>query len=260
MYTRKQIAEARKTMRTFGCASLLSDPSSNPKTDKNSKRANILTAPLHLAPYNLSGYQVCPQASAGCAAACLHTAGNPIYMKAKEKARIARTRFFFQARNEFMIVLYAEIAKHEKKAQKLNMFAGIRLNATSDIAWTAHRLPDANLTIFHAFPDVTFYDYTKVEKRMHCFLQGEYPSNYYLTFSASEANSGACANVLGQGGTVAMPFAIKRNAPMVPEFMGYPVIDADVHDYRPSDPQGVIAGLRAKGNAIGDKSGFVRQV
>jgi hypothetical protein len=36
------------------------------------------------------------------------------------------------------------------------------------------------------------------------------------------------------------------------------VIDGDEHDYRPADDKGVIVGLRAKGKAIKDKSGFVR--
>jgi len=37
------------------------------------------------------------------------------------------------------------------------------------------------------------------------------------------------------------------------------VIDGDLTDYRPEDIKGVIVGLRAKGEAIGDASGFVRK-
>jgi hypothetical protein len=40
--------------------------------------------------------------------------------------------------------------------------------------------------------------------------------------------------------------------------MNRPVIDGDLHDYRPLDESGVIVGLRAKGQAMSDKSGFVR--
>ena len=37
-----------------------------------------------------------------------------------------------------------------------------------------------------------------------------------------------------------------------------PVIDGDLTDYRPDDVKGCIVGLRAKGDARGDTSGFVR--
>lgn len=40
------------------------------KTVKGNSRG-YLTGVLYLAPYNLSGRQVCPKASEGCAAACL---------------------------------------------------------------------------------------------------------------------------------------------------------------------------------------------
>ena len=56
----------------------------NPKTDKNKKvegleKYRILR--LNLAPADLSGFNVCPMASAGCKSACLHTAGNPVFQK-----------------------------------------------------------------------------------------------------------------------------------------------------------------------------------
>ena len=40
-----------------------------------SEKVGVLTGILYMAPYNLSGKNVCPNASAGCAAACLNTAG-----------------------------------------------------------------------------------------------------------------------------------------------------------------------------------------
>ena len=40
---------------------------------------------------------------------------------------------------------------------------------------------------------------------------------------------------------------------------GYPVIDGDRHDARFLDPQGCVIGLRAKGTARKDTSGFVFQ-
>jgi hypothetical protein len=38
--------------------------------------------------------------------------------------------------------------------------------------------------------------------------------------------------------------------------MGAPVIDGDASDLRYLDPSPVVVGLRAKGRAIGDASGF----
>ena len=46
----------------------------NYKTIK-SEKVGVLTGIIYMAPYNLSGKNVCPGASAGCAAACLNTAG-----------------------------------------------------------------------------------------------------------------------------------------------------------------------------------------
>jgi hypothetical protein len=46
----------------------------NPKTAKGEGRG-YFTFILHLAPASLSGWNVCPMATAGCKAACLNTAG-----------------------------------------------------------------------------------------------------------------------------------------------------------------------------------------
>jgi hypothetical protein len=144
---------------------LLAAPESNPKVAKNGK-LDVLTAPLHLAPFDLSGYQVCPQASAGCAAACLHTAGNPAYMANKDASRKAKTRAYFEERSAFMAVLVFEIAALERKAKAQGMQAGIRLNATSDLPWERRRVDvdGAAVGLMDLFPEVQFYDYTKVTR------------------------------------------------------------------------------------------------
>lgn len=259
MYTRKEIASARKIAREHGVNSLLTDPTSNPKTAKNGKILNVLTAPLHLAPHKLSGYQVCPMASEACIRLCLHTAGNPAYMAAKNKARIARTKLFFEHREVFLCILWSELMAHVRKAEKIGAIPGCRLNATSDIAWETVRFPNGQ-TIFEAFPMVEFYDYTKIAKRMNKFLNGELPRNYYLTYSATENNEKQCKAVLNAGGTVAVAVNVKRGRAIPESVLGYPTVDADIHDYRPNDPKGHFAVLRAKGKAIGDDSGFVWQV
>ena len=203
----------------FGTA--LASPESNPKLAKNQKQG-VMSAPLHLAPFKLSGFNTCAMASPGCIAACLHTAGNPLYMDAKEKA---------------------------------HMQAGIRLNATSDIPFERVRVVVNGVTfanVMQAFPNVEFYDYTKQTKRALAWASNAMPVNYHLTFSKAENNDDAVAQVLNAGGNVAVVFD------KLPEtYLGKPVINGDEHDFRPLDPKGVVVGLKAKGDAKGDKSGFV---
>jgi len=248
--TIKTQAEAKRILKTFGVSSLLAKPESNPKLAKGTK-LGVLSAPLHLAPANLSGYEVCPMASNGCRAACLHSAGNPAYMAGKERARIARTRMYFQARDLFMSCLAVEIKALVKKAKRLNMEPAVRLNATSDIPWERVKVQGFR-NVMEMFPEVTFYDYTKRCNRK------DIPANYHLTFSLAEDNDADAMEAFHRGMNVAVVFDVRRGQPLPETYGGSPVIDGDEHDFRPLDPRGVIVGLRAKGDAIGDKSGFVR--
>ena len=156
----------------------------NPKTDKNMKvegLENYRILRLNLAPYNLSGYQVCPMASQGCASACLHTAGNPVFQKQKDKGRINRTRYYMQDRAGFLKQLIKELVNFEKWCTKNSYIPVCRLNTTSDISWEIFE-------IFSQFPKINFYDYTKIQKRALKFAGGEYPPNYHLTYSLNEDN------------------------------------------------------------------------
>jgi len=253
----------------FNFSGLLTAPESNPKVAKNGK-LDVLTAPLHLAPFNLSGYQVCPQASAGCAAACLHTAGNPAHMAQKEKSRKVKTRAYFEERAAFMAVLTFEIAALQRKAKAQGMQAGIRLNATSDLPFERRRvgIDGASAGLMDLFPEVQFYDYTKVTKRALIHARGDMPANYHLTFSKTENNDADVARVLKAGGNVAVVFSADQykattQAGVFHGLTGLPwegskVIDGDAHDYRPAEgAQGAIIALKAKGDAKHDASGFV---
>lgn len=250
-------------LRKHGVRSLLSRPISNPKVAKNAG-VGVLTAPLHLLPADLSGWNVCPMATEGCKRGCLHTAGNPAYMAGKRRSRRARTRAYFLARDAFMVALAADIQKLQRKARRENMRCGVRLNATSDIVW--ERMPvtigeRVYPNLMAMFPDVLFYDYTKRPNRKNL------PRNYYLTFSLAEGNDAQAAEALDNGFNVAAVFRVKRGHPLPKRFQlnvgplwhgPIRVIDGDAHDFRPIDPRGVIVGLRAKGEAIKDRHGFVR--
>ena len=223
--------------------------SGNAKTRKGEKMGWI-TYGLHLAPFNLSGFNVCKDASAGCAAACLNTAGRGA-MSNVQRARIAKTKLFFQDKEKFLFMLFDEIRANIKSAARKGMLPCFRLNLTSDLPWEKIRHNGQN--VFEAFSGVQFYDYTKSAERVSSFLAGEMPKNYHLTFSRSESNWQAVDAVLKSGGNVAMVF--RKFLP--DSFMGLPVVNGDETDLRFLDPQGVIVGLAEKGLAKKDQSGFV---
>lgn len=204
-----------------------------------------LTAALFLAPYKLSGKNLCPHASKGCAAACLFTAGHGRYQRVQQ-ARIRRAQLYLENRDVFLALLREDIAKFSRYCRKRGQKPAIRLNGTSDIPW--ERVAPS---FFVDFPEVQFYDYTKSVRRMMAFLSGDFPANYHLTFSRSESNAQECLNVLQAGGNIC---AVFEKVPR--KWQGYRVYDADKTDLRFLDPPGV-GGLSMKGRAKHDRSGFV---
>ena len=248
----------------FPICTILAQPESNPKVAKNGKVVDVMTAPMHLAPFNLSGFQVCPKASDGCAAACLHTAGNPAYMDSKEKSRVVKTRAYFKERAAFMAVLTFEMLAHRRKWSARGYDVAYRLNATSDLPWE-NRKVDINgvtVTLMEFFTDCQFYDYTAVTKRAIAWARGDMPINYHLTFSRKEDNDADCMDVLAAGGNVAVCVELNlyKSSLVTGKVaaMGgqWAVTDGDAHDFRPADPKGVAVILKAKGDAKHDTSGF----
>jgi hypothetical protein len=229
----------------------------NPKIEKGYK-LGYMTAVLHLAPYTAAGVNVCPMAElAGCISACLNTAGRGGIAAGRatftapggqtlpdnhiQRARIARTRFYLNDRAAFMAQLETEIAAVVRKANKLGLIPAVRLNGTSDIRWE-------NSGIMAEFPDVQFYDYTKIPNRRNL------PANYHLTWSYS-ARPGYAK--YAERVDPAMPIAVVFRGKLPETFLGRPVIDGDDTDLRFLDPAGCVVGLKAKGAAKRDQSGFV---
>lgn len=241
---------------TYKVTRLLAKGKSNIKTAKSDAAGTgYLTSSLSFAPASVSGFNVCPSASAGCIAGCLYTSGRAqIFPRTIKPSRVAKTRFFKLYKDEFLARLNVELANTNKKTKKLGLKLCVRLNIFSDILWEKE-CP----SLFERFSDVVFYDYTKHVTRMNQWVNGALPPNSHLTFSRSENNWGACVDFLSRGANVAVPFDIKRTRALPTSFEGYPVIDGDLTDLRFLDPQGgYIIGLRAKGEARGDKTtGFV---
>lgn len=217
---------------------------SNAKTSKGDGE-EYLTAILYLAPSTNSGYNTCPKASPGCTAACLYTAGRGKFSSV-QNARIRKTKLFFEDRDTFLKQLHSDISLFETYCKDNNIKPFIRLNGTSDISWEKYG-------IFEKYPDIQFYDYTKILNRK----VSKY-SNYHLTFSRSENTPDSdIIKAFKQNMNTTVVF--KDEIPVVWKIQNkeYKVIDGDTNDLRPLDENNVIVALKAKGDAKKDTSGFV---
>ena len=235
----------------------------NAKTIKGEKY-NIKTAILYLMPSDKSGVQLCPMAKlAGCEKACLFTAGRGA-MSSVMLSRLRKTLYFNQYRDQFMHQLQSELIRERARAKRLGYKLIVRLNGTSDIRWEnvwlwegSPALGGVQLNIFGAFPDVQFYDYTKIANRRNI------PANYDLTFSYSGVAEYKpfVEKAVANGERIAVVF---RNRAIVEAmlangetFLGLTVVDGDNTDIRHLDPKGAVVALYAKGKARNDQSGFV---
>jgi len=229
----------------------------NPKILKGLK-SGYNTYILHLAPADLSGYNTCPKATTGCKSACLNTAGRGGMFKkgettnAIQKARIRKTKMFYEQRQDFMLALKKDIELAIKQSKRLGLIPVIRLNGTSDLSWEKYdMIPGQN--VFECFPDIQFYDYTKILGRK---VKGI--ANYNLTFSAADGNDADVYSAIAQGYNIATVFGIKKTLPMPETYLGRTVFNGDDSDLRFLDPKQVIVGLYAKGKAKKDETGFVK--
>jgi hypothetical protein len=225
----------------------------------------------YMAPADLSGFNLCPHASAGCKALCLGwTSGQASMVKrlsgrtaqgnSVRQSRIDKARRFMRDRKAYMADIVRSIELEQAKAFKLGKELCVRLNGSTDIAFEGikcERNGFEHANLFDAFSDVQFVDYTKNPLR----FRRQLPANYHLTFSRSETNEAAALDLLAQGFNVAAVFAAK---PDTGYWQGLPVIDGDKHDLRHLDPKaeagqtGYIIALSPKGRiAKRDKTGFV---
>jgi hypothetical protein len=155
-----------------------------------------------------------------------------------------------------MNLLVKDIELGIKQSKRLGLIPVFRLNGTSDLAFEKYEVNRNGQTysnIFYAFPEVTFYDYTKILGRKIKMVP-----NYSLTFSAADGNDADVYTAIQQGYNVATVFGLKKTEPMPDSYMGRPVFNGDESDLRFLDPKGVVVGLYAKGKAKKDTTGFVK--
>lgn len=244
-----------ETMASLKKIKLLTPDFASTKMRKNKQFKGYESYILHLSPSTLAFQYLgrrgtlCPMASQGCAAACLNTAGRGRFTQIQE-SRLRKSLYYIMFRDEFMKHLETEISKLEVKAIKNKKRLVIRLNGTSDIQWENFKIGQFN-NIFERFNSVQFYDYTKIVRRLD---KVSHLKNYHLTFSASESNEADCTKALSLGVNVATVF---KEIPQT--YNNAKVISGDDHDFRFLDQErGVIVGLKAKGKAKHDASGFVK--
>mgnify|MGYP001243318650 CR=1 FL=1 len=213
---------------------------------KKSAAAGTLTRILYLTPGPF-----CPGATPGCLAACNGHSSGRMPLEDSTHARDKRTAFFIEHRELFLARLEAELHILAVDARILGLAPSVRLNGTSDLAW--ERLAPQ---LFERFPQVAFYDYTKLLPRMLRFLRADasWPRNYHLTFSEAPSDD-TNRRILDSGGNVAVPFWPE----LPPTYLDHPVLDGDRHDARFLDLPRHVIGLRAKGLAKVDLSGFTKR-
>lgn len=204
---------------------------------------------LSLAPHSLSGLvNVCIAATVACRAACVLWFAGRSNFDSVRAAMIRRTKFFVENREEFEATLCKNIRAFARSCVRNNVKPAVRCNVASDVDWSH---------IARQFPNVTFYDYTKVRSRL---FRADWPKNYQLIYSWNENTTPKFAReVLERGHNVAMVFDVLYN-PQARKFGALPayvvldgkrvkVVDGDRHDLRlrRCDGRGVVVGLRLKG-------------
>jgi hypothetical protein len=243
---------------------------------------------MYLAPHNLADGKrtLCPfSIKANCYEACLNTSGHGKFSNVQQ-SRIRKSLLFLNDQDEFMQQLVQDVHTFLRECKRKGKKPALRLNGTSDIQWENIPIKNNNYeisnmyllrkyskyfegyghsqwkpckelvnlgwqeanNIFELFPQIQFYDYTKIPTR-----KVEHIPNYHLTWSYSEADSKYAALIKTVSNNIAVVF---REA--LPEvFKGFKVIDGDKHDMRFLDETQVVVGLIEKGEAKKDTSGFV---
>lgn len=254
---RKALDAGRITLGQWVEAQAVAFPETTPhilgdslKVQKSRKRG-YLTAIVYLAPATESiaygGQNTCPGASAGCALACLGHRSARLRMVSGASAKAWKTLLWTWRPDVFKRLLFREVYNLRNKAFHQGLIPAVRLNGASDVVWE-RKFPK----LFASFPDVVFYDYTKLAARM----ARSRPVNYHLTFSRSETNGADVKRVLGFGENVAIVFTDLPRA-LRDGWEGFKVVDGDETDARPTDDKGVVVGLSPKAKVTDDTGFFV---
>ena len=251
MYKSKTLKALQTQARAeFGVKGELFSIGADAKTVKGEKRG-FRTAILYLMPDDT----LCPMARiAGCREGCLVASGRAACIPGIGEARKNRSNLFFGDRWLFMELARRELVKEQRKAHKEGKTLVVRMNGTSDVDWSGIRGEDG-LNIFELFPSVQFYDYTKSPSILR---KSQNVRNWDVTASYSEASAHYAALISEAAQKYDANLAVVFRDKNLPHtFKGIPVVNGYETDLRFMDERGVIVGLKAKGPAKKDQSGFV---
>ena len=210
---------------------LLDTTGGNTKLAKNNRDITIRVAGLSLFPNDT----LCPmRQAAGCAKPCLVSAGRGT-MSNVVSGRQAKTDYFLSDRAGFIAQLKRELANFEKVCNRAGVIPYVRLNVLSDIQWELSAYGE----IPQSFPNIRFYDYTKLAKRL-----GNTPENYELMFSYSRASK--YQKQVDMALRTNVPMSVVFHGPMPDQFMGRPVVNGDNSDIQNLKHTGAIIGLKYK--------------
>jgi len=181
--------------------------------------------------------------AAGCMADCLKEQGRG-KMDSVAEARQAKADWFYSDPVGFFTQLKGELENFRDTCRRSGVMPFVRLNVLSDVDWETYHVPQA-------FPEITFYDYTKRASRL-C----KTPDNYRLIFSYS--GRAQYARQVERAWRTGLPVAVVFRGGLPAQFRGRPVIDGDASDIANFRAIGKIVGLRAKGTSARDnQNGFI---
>lgn len=177
--------------------------------------------------------------SGKCAGTCLSKSGFNRF-DTVDRARMMKTRMFFEEPQKFFKKLAAELAYLEATTKRLT----IRLNGLSDVKWEEHKLVDGK-SIYEAFPTVQFIEYTR-------HLGRDVPANVDVTYSLNERTpKGYARALLESGGKVSAIILGKyQGGTITIDGKEFPVVDGDISDLRHLDPPGHVVSLRYKNTYV----------
>jgi hypothetical protein len=215
--------------------SYLAGINSSAKIVKGEKK-DYNTLVLYLAAADMSGFNICPQATTGCKDACLVSSGRARMIVEGTKinsinwARLKKTWLFFFNREFFMSWLNAEISAAKALSVQQGKNFAVRLNGTSDLNVNYFKFNGKSILDIHS--DVQFYDYTKLKKQLD---NAKVHANYDVTFSYANTNEhDNIANAmyaLSIGQKIAVVFNLGSFGGQFPEtFLGYEVANGDETD------------------------------
>ena len=214
---------------------------SDAKTVKGEK-VGIKTAVCYMSSADiLTSKTLCAFAElAGCKEGCLRESGH-LGMEHGQLAMIRRTLLYLYAFEIFKMLAQAEIMKH---SVQYGDDLAVRPNGTTDEDFT---------WLIELFPNVQFYDYTKILNRV---IKNTLP-NYDLTYSFSPYSAKSLQHgleAIKRGYRVAVAFNTantKGEAYQVPDtFLGHKLVSFDDHDARFLDAPNAIGSLTRKGSSV----------